>query len=144
MKRLKIEFEKGGVFFARLFEEEAPKTCRTIAERLPLKFTFWQSIVSGHAMVTLPEDLTVEPENQRTIGCPAGTLAFLVQDPPRNVPDEIYIAYGPYFVSRCSYIEMQQPVNIFAQIEDKLDELQKVGKRVLMKGAEEVRLSLEE
>jgi hypothetical protein len=144
MKRLKIEFEKGGVFFARLFEEEAPKTCRTIVERLPLKFTFWQSIVSGHAMVTLPEDLTVEPENQRTIGCPAGTLAFLVQDPPRNVPDEIYIAYGPYFVSRCSYIEMQQPVNIFAQIEDKLDELQKVGKRVLMKGAEEVRLSLEE
>ncbi|MDY7027941.1 MAG: DUF3830 family protein [Spirochaetota bacterium] len=144
MKRLKIEFEKGGVFFARLFEDEAPKTCRTIVERLPLKFTFWQSIVSGHAMVTLPEDLTVEPENQRTIGCPAGTLAFLVQDPPRNVPDEIYIAYGPYFVSRCSYIEMQQPVNIFAQIEDKLDELQKVGKRVLMKGAEEVRLSLEE
>ncbi len=144
MKRLKIEFEKGGVFYARLFEEEAPKTCRTIVERLPLKFTFWQSIVSGHAMVTLPENLTVEPENQRTIGCPAGTLAFLVQDPPRNVPDEIYIAYGPYFVSRCSYIEMQQPVNIFAQVEEDLEELQKVGKRVLMKGAEEVHLSLEE
>jgi len=144
MKRLKVEFEKGGVFYARLLEEEAPKTCRTFLERLPLKFTFWQSIVSGHAMVTIPEDLTVEPENQRTIGCPAGTLAFLVQDPPRNVPDEIYIAYGPYFVSRCSYIEMQQPVNIFAQIEENLDELQKVGKRVLMKGAEEVRISLAE
>ncbi len=144
MKRIKIEFEKGGVFFARLFEDEAPKTCQTFLQKMPLEFKFWQSIVSGHAMVTIPENFTVEPENQRTIGCPAGTLAFLVQDPPRNVPDEIYIAYGPYFVSRCSYIEMQQPVNIFAQIEEDLDELQKVGKRVLMKGAETVKLSLAE
>ena len=142
MKKLKIEFERGGVFYARLMEEEAPKTCKTLLERMPLEFRFWQSIVSGHAMVTIPENLTVEPENQRTIGCPAGTLAFLVQDPPRNVPDEIYIAYGPYFVSRCSYIEMQQPVNIFAQIEEDLEELQKVGKRVLMEGAETVKISL--
>lgn len=142
MKKLKIEFERGGVFYARLMEEEAPKTCKTLLEKMPLEFRFWQSIVSGHAMVTIPENLTVEPENQRTIGCPAGTLAFLVQDPPRNVPDEIYIAYGPYFVSRCSYIEMQQPVNIFAQIEDDLEELQKVGKRVLMEGAETVKISL--
>jgi hypothetical protein len=144
MKHLQIEFEKGGVFSARLFEEQAPKTCRKIIKRLPLEFTFWQSIVSGHAMVTLPENLTVEPENQRTIGCPAGTLAFLVQDPPRNVPDEIYIAYGPYFVSRCSYIEMQQPVNVFAQIEDNLDELQEVGKRVLMQGAEKVKITVQQ
>ena len=144
MKKLKIEFERGGVFYARLMEEEAPKTCKTLLERMPLEFRFWQSIVSGHAMVTIPENLTVDPENQRTIGCPAGTLAFLVQDPPRNVPDEIYIAYGPYFVSRCSYIEMQQPVNIFAQIEDNLDELQKVGKRVLMEGAETIKISIAE
>jgi len=144
MKKLRIEFEKGGVFFARLLEDEAPKTCNAILAGLPLKFTFWQSIVSGHALVTLPENLTVEPENQRTIGCPPGTLAFLVQDPPRNVPDEIYISYGPYFVSRCSYIEMQQPVNIFAQIEEDLEELQKTGKRVLMKGAEEVTIRLAE
>jgi len=142
MKKLKIEFERGGEFYARLMEEEAPKTCKTLLDRMPLEFRFWQSIVSGHAMVTIPENLTVEPENQRTIGCPAGTLAFLVQDPPRNVPDEIYIAYGPYFVSRCSYIEMQQPVNIFAQIEDDLEELQKVGKRILMEGAEKVKISL--
>jgi len=144
MKRIKIEFEKGGVFYARLLEEDAPKTCEVFLNKLPLQFRFWQSIVSGHAMVTIPEDLRVEPENQRTIGCLAGTLAFLVEDPPRNVPNEIYIAYGPYFVSRCSYIEMQQPVNVFARIEEDLEELQKVGKRVLMEGAEQVRLSLDD
>ncbi len=144
MRRLRVEFEKGGTFYARLLEKEAPKTCKTITEKLPLEYRFWQSIVSGHAVVTLPPDLTVEPENQRTIGCPAGTLAFLVQDLPRNVPNEIYIAYGPYFVSRCSYIEMQQPVNIFAQIEENFAELEKVGKRILMEGAEIVKFSLEE
>ena len=93
-------------------------------------------------MVALPPDLTVEPENQRSIGIPAGGLSFLVQDPPRNVPDEIYIAYGPYFISRCSYIEMQQPVNYFAQIEEDLNELEKIGKRVLMEGAELVKFTL--
>ena len=142
MSRLKIEFEKGGIFYARLLEGEAPKSCKTLKDKLPLEYTFWQSIVSGHAVVTIPSDLTMEPENQRTIGCPAGTLAFLVADPPRNVPDEIYIAYGPYFVSRCSYIEMQQPVNIFAQIEENLEELNKIGKRIVMEGAEKVKFSL--
>lgn len=143
MRRLKIEFEKGGEFFARLLEDEAPKSCQTILQQVPFESKFWQSVVSGHAAVTIP-NFTMEPENQRTIGCPAGTIAFLVEDPPTNVPNEIYIAYGPYFVSRCSYIEMQQPVNIFAQVEEKLDELQLVGKRILMEGAEQVKFSLEE
>jgi hypothetical protein len=142
MHKLKIEFQKGGVFYARLLEKEAPKTCETILARLPFEYRFHQSIVSGHAVVALPPDLTVEPENQRTIGIPAGGLSFLVQDPARNVPDEIYIAYGPYFISRCSYIEMQQPVNVFAQVDENLDELRKIGSRVLMEGAEVVKFSL--
>jgi len=144
MSSVKIEFEKGGIFYARLLEEEAPKTCKKIKNKLPFEYRFHQSIVSGHAVLTIPPDFTVEPENQRTLGIPAGTLTFLVQDLPRNVPDEIYIAYGPYFVSRCSYIEMQQPVNVFAQIEENLDELQKVGKRINMEGAETVKFSLAE
>jgi hypothetical protein len=139
LSTIRIEFEKGGVFSAKLLEKEAPKTCKTIKGKLPFEYRFHQSIVSGHAVVALPPDLTVEPENQRSIGIPAGGLSFLVQDPPRNVPDEIYIAYGPYFISRCSYIEMQQPVNYFAQIEGNLEELERIGKRVLMEGAEIVK-----
>jgi hypothetical protein len=142
MSRIKIEFEKGGVFYARLLENEAPKTCKTILNKLPFEYEFHQSIVSGHAVVALPPDLTVSPENQRTIGIPAGGLSFLVQDLPRNVPDEIYIAYGPYFISRCSYIEMQQPVNVFGQIDENLEELRKIGSRILMKGAEVIKFSL--
>jgi hypothetical protein len=142
MERIKIEFEKGGVFTAKLLADEAPKTCEKIVQSLPFSYQFHQSIVSGQAMVALPPDLTVKRENQRTVGVLPGTLCFLVQDPPLNVPDEIYISYGPYFVSRCSTIDFQQPVNIFAQIESGLDELMAVGKRVLMEGAEMVSFCL--
>ncbi len=141
MAQLKIEFERGGVFLARLLEEEAPKTCRAIRAHLPFEYTFYQSVVSGQALVTLPSDLTVGRENQRVANTPAGTLAFLVRDEPILVPDEIYIAYG-IFISRGLTIDASQPVNVFAHIEEGLDELAMVGRRVVMEGAEIVRFSL--
>ena len=140
MSYIKIEFEKGGVFNARLLEKEAPKTCSCIKERLPFEYRFHQSIVSGQALVTLPPDLTVERENQRVAGIQSGAICFLVQDEPVLVPDEIYIAYG-LFISRGLTVDMKQPVNVFAQIEDNLKELMEVGKRVLMEGAEVVRFA---
>jgi hypothetical protein len=39
-------------------------------------------------------------------------------------------------------VDAKQPVNIFARVEEKLDELAQVGRRVLMEGAETVRFSL--
>jgi hypothetical protein len=143
MARMKIEFERGGVFEARLLEGEAPKTCETIKKRLPFEYRFQQSIVSGQAMVALPPDLTVERENQRVAGTPPGTIAFLVRDEPVLVPDEIYIAYG-IFISRGLTIDAKQPVNVWAQIESHLDELKRVGQRVHQEGAEMVRFSLSE
>lgn len=141
MVSMKIEFERGGVFVARLMDEEAPRTCRAIADRLPFSYRFHHSIVSGQALVTLPADLIVELENQRVAGILPGTLSFLVRDPSRLVPDEIYIAYG-IFISRGLTLDMKQPVNVFARIESGLDQLAQVGRRVLMEGAEQVRFSL--
>jgi len=141
MMYMKLEFEKGGTFTARLLEDEAPKTCKTVKERLPFEYRFYQSIVSGQAMVTLPPDLTVERENQYVAGILPGAICFLVKDEPVLVPDEIYIAYG-IFISRGLTVDMKQPVNLFAQIETDLAELKMVGQRVLMNGAEMVRFSL--
>ena len=143
MAKVKLEFEKGGEFVAGLLEKEAPKTCRAIKARLPFSYRFHHSIVSGQALVTLPPDLTVERENQRVAGIPPGALSFLVRDEPVLVPDEIYIAYG-IFISRGLTVDMKQPVNVFAQVEAKLDDLAQVGRRVLMNGAETVRFSLVE
>jgi hypothetical protein len=143
MAQIRLEFEKGGVFIATLLEDEAPKTCTTIKERLPFSYRFHNSIVSGQALVTLPPDLTVERENQRVAGIYPGALTFLVRDEPVAVPDEIYIAYG-VFISRGLFVDAKQPVNVFAQIESDLAELKRVGQRVLMNGAEMVHFSLVE
>ena len=141
MAALKIEFEKGGTFTARLLEDEAPKTCSTIKSRLPFEYLFQQSIVSGQAMVAIPPDLTVERENQRVAGILPGALSFLVKDEITHVPDEIYIAYG-VFISRGLFLDAKQPVNVFANIDDNLDELKEIGMRIIMQGAEMVRFSL--
>ncbi len=140
MSSIKIEFYGGGVFRARLLEDEAPKTCAVIKARLPFEYQFYHSIVSGQALVCLPPDLTVERENQRVAGIPPGALSFLVADEPVLVPDEIYIAYG-IFISRGLTVDMKQPVNVFAQIDVDLDELATCCRRVLMEGAEIIRFS---
>lgn len=141
MASLKIEFEKGGVFTARLLEDEAPKTCATLKSRLPFEYLFQQSIVSGQAMVAIPPDLTVERENQRVAGILPGALSFLVKDEITHVPDEIYIAYG-VFISRGLFLDAKQPVNVFANIDENIDELKEIGHRIIMQGAEMVRFSL--
>ncbi len=141
MASIKIELSGGGIFYARLLEDEAPKTCATLMSRLPFEYQFYHSIVSGQALVALPPDLTVERENQRVAGIPAGALSFLVKDESVLVPDEIYIAYG-IFISRGLTVDMKQPVNVFAQIDDDLESLATCCRRVLMEGAEVIAFSL--
>jgi hypothetical protein len=141
VSRLKIEFEKGGTFVARLLEEEAPLTCKVIKASLPFAYRFHHSMVSGQAVVTLPPDLTVPRENQWVVGVRPGAITFLVRDVPVLVPDEIYIVYG-LFMSRGLTVNAYQPVNVFAQIDGDLDELVTLGRRVLMSGAEMVKFSL--
>jgi hypothetical protein len=68
-------------------------------------------------------------------------VSFLVKDELVLVPDEIYIAYG-IFISRGLTVDAKQPVNVFAQIVDGLDELQQIGARIIRHGAEMVRFSL--
>ena len=141
MASIRLDFEKGGTFTARLLEDEAPKTCATLKGRLPFEYLFQQSIVSGQVMVAIPPDLTVEPENQRVAGILPGALSFLVADEPVLVPDEIYIAYG-IFISRGITLDAKQPVNVFAQMDDDLDQLKEIGARIIRHGAEMVRFTL--
>lgn len=141
--RVRVEFEKGGLFVASLLEDAAPKTCRIIRNCLPFQYRFHHSIVSGQALVTVLPDLTVECENQRVAGIAPGSLCFLVRNEPVLVPDEIYITYG-IFISRGLTLDMKQPVNVFGRIEERFDELGQIGSRVLMSGAETVRFSLHE
>ena len=40
MTTIKLEFEKGGVFHARLLEDEAPKSCQAILNHLDFEYEF--------------------------------------------------------------------------------------------------------
>ena len=46
MASIRLEFEKGGAFIARLLADEAPKTCATIKSRLPFEYLFQQRVKS--------------------------------------------------------------------------------------------------
>jgi hypothetical protein len=138
--RIRIDFEKGDSFLAELYDDEAPKTVAIIKSRLPFEYTYFQSIVSGQALVCLPPDLTVPRENQRVAGVEPGTLSFLVKDEPVLVPDEIYISYG-IFISRGLTVDAKQPVNIFGRIIGDLDDLKRACRRVHMEGAQKIRFS---
>jgi hypothetical protein len=138
--KIRIDFQKGDSFQAELYDDEAPKTVAIIKARLPFEYTFFQSIVSGHALVCLPPDLTVPRENQRVAGVEPGTLSFLVKDEPVLVPDEIYLSYG-IFISRGLTVDMKQPVNIFGRVLGDIDVLRKACRRVHMEGAQTIRFS---
>jgi hypothetical protein len=136
--RIQLRFAKGDRFEVELHDDEAPKTVAILTQRMPFEYTFFQSIVSGQALVCLPPDLTVPRENQRVAGIPAGTLSFLVKDEPVLVPDEIYIAYG-LFISRGLTVDMKQPVNVFGHVLGDLEALASACRRVHMEGAQTIR-----
>jgi hypothetical protein len=70
--KIRIEFQKGDTFEAELFDDEAPKTVAILKQRLPFEYTFFQSIVSGHALVCLPP---ISPCRGRTSGSRAWSPA---------------------------------------------------------------------
>ncbi|MEM2922592.1 MAG: DUF3830 family protein, partial [Candidatus Bathyarchaeia archaeon] len=92
MKQITIEFEKGGLFTANLLEDKAPKTCREIWDRLPLKCRMHHSSSAGQGLAC-DVDFTVERENQQIIHT-KGQVIFRVADPVRGIRSEIIVAYG--------------------------------------------------
>ena len=142
MSKIEISFEKGGVFTAELLEAEAPKTCAEFKKHLPFTLGTTHSTCAGQAVVCFPQDFNMVPEHQHTIGIYPGTLGFLCKKPEWMIPDEIYITYGRYFVPRGFRIDYQEPINVFAEIKDHLDELAKIGERIHLCGKETVTFRL--
>jgi len=53
MSRIKLEFEKGGTFFAELLDQEAPRTCATFLAQLPAEIRFRHSMICGQAIASV-------------------------------------------------------------------------------------------
>jgi hypothetical protein len=141
MKKIDIEFEKGGRFTGVLLEEKAPKTCNEIWDRLPLEYRWHHSASAGQGLAC-EVDFTIERENQQILHT-KGQVIFRVADPTRGIQSEIIIAYGLHATYSIRHFT-HDPENVFAEIEEKLDELEKVGRRMFWEGGEKVTIRRKE
>ena len=127
---IEIEREK---FLAVMHEDKAPKTCRALLKALPINGKVIHARWSGEAIWLPLGNMRIETdfENQ-TIHPSKGELLFY---PGFLSEKEILIPYGSStFASKAGFL----PGNHFASIEDGLDRLAEVGKRVLWGGAKKI------
>jgi hypothetical protein len=146
LTQIKLQFESGETFTAKVLETHAPKTSSFIIEHLPLTTKAIHSIFSGHVILAEANFRFNELENPRVIGIKPGDILFNTHLPApirrengELVPCEILIAYGPLIHPKGSCGD--EPVNHFAVIESHLDSLKLVGRRIREK-AEKLTISV--
>jgi hypothetical protein len=140
-KRIAIEFEYLGRFTARLFEEEAPNICAVVWANLPLEGTITHGRFAGLGITTFLPQLQCPMENiKNRVECGDVGLYNLYWDCPApelsaEVKGEICIYYGNMIMKHVV------PPAIFARIEEKLEDLKTVCRRIYLKGPERIRLA---
>jgi len=150
MKRLTLEFERGGEFTAPLLAA-APNTGQLIWEHLPLEGLVRHAILSGHEMwfpiPNLPKG--ERPRENFTRILQRGEIGYLSEDwmwrqqsaktgDAFEGEDSFCIYYG---LALPRDFRGDEVVSVFAKITDNLAELVEVGRRIHMKGAERVRVT---
>jgi hypothetical protein len=123
-------------FVARLEEQAAPRTVAAFRRLLPLESRIIQARWSGEsAWIPFGElDVGVGPENTTCYPAPGQLLLY-----PGGVSEtEILFPYGATsFASKAGALAG----NHFATVEEGLEALPELGRRVLWEGAQEIRLS---
>ena len=135
--RLQIK-TKDLVFLAAWEEDKAPRTCAAIRKLLPLTDKLVQARWSGEAAwISIDHlDLDIEFENH-TIYPSRGELIVY---PGFISVKEILIPYGPTaFASKMGRL----PGNHFATIVAGWEQLEELGRRVFLEGAQDVELTEE-
>ncbi len=135
--RLVIEIEREK-FLALLHEDRAPKTCSALLKAMPINGKVIHARWSGEAIWLPMGNISVQTdfENQ-TVHPSKGELLFY---PGFLSEREILIPYGSsVFASKAGFL----PGNHFASMEDGLERLAEVGKRVLWEGAKKITIRKE-
>lgn len=112
----------------RLYETEAPATCRAFIAALPLSVRAVQARFAGEEL-WIPEGphLQIIQENA-TIELKLGELGYAPPNPRSDVAKSIALVYGEAKLSDC--------VNVFAIVLDEdLPKLKKLGEEVWLRGA---------
>lgn len=140
-RKVKIEFEHGGVFKAELLESESTKVCNAFWELLPIKFKMFQSRWGGYELYNNTDlPMTVEMETLTVVGekASAGEISYYHGFSKRmsRKLTAMMIYYGD--------TELHSQVNKFARITKNLEELSKVGERIWLQGPEEITIQKSE
>jgi hypothetical protein len=139
MRRILLEFERGGSFTADLLEEQAPETCQAFWDLLPIQQRLGHAKFSGHVIYIFPGINLERMENSRCVGVLPGEILFnphVTNRPPH--PKEVMIVYGPALIRDAFGYA---PSNLFARITENVGEIAKIGRRIDEQGREFLKIS---
>jgi hypothetical protein len=134
VKRIEIEFERGGKFTATLLEGETPQTCAILWDSLPIEGLAANARYSGEEFFFKTNLAEIEPENQR--------MDFSTGDIVFN-PESHFRAMLFYYGHN---LRLSEPFNPLAKLDNNyvvgwgwpLDKIKEVGERIWLKGQEMV------
>jgi len=148
MKKIEIEFERGGKFQADLLLDKAPRTCEFITNALPMDGLVRHAIMSGYEMwfpmKNLPDG--ERPRENFTRILQRGDIGFLSEDwmfkqqsaktgEAFEGADSFAIYYG---LALPRDFRGDEVLCVWAKVNENIEGLVEVGKRVHMKGAEKI------
>jgi hypothetical protein len=143
-RRIRLTFLDEGVSAeAELLEDQAPKTCRAVWERLPIEGEGGHAVYSGSEIVFLiPKNIVIEPENQTSRVLP-GDVAYY------HVPPGVLHGYADGVSEFCWFYDRDArpsmpdgpvAVNLFARIVGNTDAFYAVCRRIRREGVKRVRV----
>ena len=141
---VQIKFSGGGNFRAQLLESEAPETCASFWEALPFEGKILHGSFTGLTLFFFVEFAVAKVENPYVTGARPGCLLLNTYANKglfegKTLHEEIILPYSTTGIF-WNWGGML-PSNHFAQIQDSLDKLYTVGRRLKEHGAEIISLS---
>lgn len=143
-KKLRLVLPDPGITaLAELFESEAPKTCRTIWDTLPLTGELYHGIWSGpETYMPIAPSIRVPPENQ-TVQTQAGEIGYYALEGGRIVDWPEDFAELAFFYGRGARPGMPTgpvAVNLVARIVENLDGFARACDEIRRSGATPLRV----
>jgi len=138
--RIRIRFERGGEFTARLRPDLAPETVKAVMAMLPIETTVYHSRWSGREINFPLKSPTPVPRERQTCTVNTGDVVYWKEWEMGEEANEALAVYYGAEVTRDhrGYL----PVNVFAQVaQEEWTEIEKVGLRIWKEGGEGLSVS---
>lgn len=135
MTHIKLTAKNFPAIRFRLYNKKAPITCEGILKSLPISEKAFQARFAGEEIWIKDGPALNIPKENSTKKPKIGGLGYAPNNPKSEVTRNIAIIYGE--------AKLVGSVNIFARVyEEDLNKLKKLGEKIWLKGARELKLEL--